>query len=321
MPVLLKHAEPEEDELLEIAGKTGWSLSGACKNIAYGFRYILGRCIFHQAIPLICGITLTDRCNLRCLHCRVANRQKPDLSYKEATGAIEAFYEEGGRTIYMQGGEPFLWRDGSYTLEDIIRYSRKRGFFTTVLYTNGTIPITTSANTVFVSIDGLQATHDSLRGLTFNRIMSNIRKSAHPSIYINYTINSLNRNDIEPFCSYIKSIDQIRGVFFYFHTPYYGRDGLYLGETERREILSRLLKLKKQYNILNSRAGLISAMKNNWRRPLDICRVYENGTVYKCCRFPGDAELCRNCGYLSYAEIDQALKLKPSAIISALRYF
>ena len=32
-------------------------------------------------------------------------------------------------------------------------------------------------------------------------------------------------------------------------------------------------------------------------------------------------ELCRDCGYLSYAEIDQTLKLKPSALLNAMKYF
>jgi len=243
------------------------------------------------------------------------------MPYNEAIRAIDSFYEEGGRTLYLQGGEPFLWRDGEHNLEDIVRYSQNKGFFTTIIYTNGTIPLDTSANTIFVSVDGLQATNDLLRGPTFSRIMSNIRESPHPSLYINYTINSLSKKDIRPFCEFIGSIDKILGVFFYFHTPYYGLDELYIAEEERREILTLLLKYKKQYKILNSRAGLISAIKNDWRRPLDICRVYENGFWYECCRYPGDAELCRNCGYLSYAEIDQTLKLKPSAIMNALKYF
>jgi MoaA/NifB/PqqE/SkfB family radical SAM enzyme len=234
---------------------------------------------------------------------------------------IDSFYDEGGRTLYLQGGEPFLWRDGQHTLEDIVFYSRDKGFFTTIIYTNGTFPLNTSAHMVFASVDGLQATNDLLRGPTFEKIMSNIRNSPHPSLYINYTINRLSKNDIEPFCAYIGSMNNIRGVFFYFHTPYYGRDDLYVAENERQEILIRLLKYKKQYKILNSRAGLVSAMKNDWRRPLDICRVYENGSMYKCCRYPGDAALCRDCGYLSYAEIDQTLKLKPSAALNALRYF
>jgi MoaA/NifB/PqqE/SkfB family radical SAM enzyme len=295
--------------------------SNVFRNTAYGFRYILGRRIFRLDTPLICGLTITDRCNLCCRHCRIANRRKPDLAFTEAVGAIDSFYNEGGRTLYLQGGEPFLWRDGSYTIEDIIGYSRKRGFYTTIIYTNGTIPLNTSANTVFVSLDGLQETNDFLRGPTFDTVLLNIRESRHPSLYINYTINSVSKNDIEPFCAFIDSTDPIRGVFFYFHTPYYGRDDLYIEEKERQEILLRLLKYKKRYKILNSRAGLVSAMKNDWRRPLDICRIYENGAVYECCRYPGDAELCRNCGYLSYAEIDQTLKLKPSAVANALRYF
>jgi hypothetical protein len=110
-------------------------------------------------------------------------------------------------------------------------------------------------------------------------------------------------------------------VFFYFHTPYYGRDELYVEPDERGRILRGILDAKKQYRILNSRAGLRSALRNDWKRPLDICSVYEQGTVYTCCRYSDDPELCRQCGYLSYAEIDQTLQLKPSAIYNALKYF
>jgi MoaA/NifB/PqqE/SkfB family radical SAM enzyme len=244
-----------------------------------------------------------------------------DLSFEEAKTAIRSFYEQGGRTLYIEGGEPLIWRDRQHCLEDIVEYSRKMGFLTVIIYTNGTIPLKTSANTVFISVDGLQKTHDFLRGETFNKIIKNVQESKHPSLYINYTINSYNRDEMEEFCEYINEIDQIRGIFFYFHTPYYGYDELYIEPDERNEILLELLSYKKKYKILNSRTGLKSAMNNNWKRPLDICHVYENGNMYKCCRFPGDPELCRNCGYLSYAEIDQTLKLKPSAIINALKYF
>ena len=62
-------------------------------------------------------------------------------------------------------------------------------------------------------------------------------------------------------------------------------------------------------------------MRNDWRRPLGICSVYEKGAVYPCCRYSGDARLCLQCGYLSYTEVDQTLKLRPSAIWNALKYF
>jgi MoaA/NifB/PqqE/SkfB family radical SAM enzyme len=271
--------------------------------------------------PLIAGLAITNRCNLRCRHCRVTGRGTEDMSFEEVITILNSFYQEGGRTVFIEGGEPFIWHDGQYGLEDIVRNAHTTGFIAVVVYTNGTMPLDTSADTVFISIDGLQKTHDFLRGETFDRIMQNIRASMHPSLYVNYTINNYNKNEIEKFCEHINAIHQIRGIFFYFHTPYYGYDDLYIEPAERNDILLRLLAGKKKYKILNSRAGLKSALHNDWERPLDICRVYEKGTVYECCRFSGDPELCRNCGYLSYAEINQTLRLKPSAVLNALRYF
>lgn len=291
------------------------------KQIMYGIKYIINYQIFKKNTPLICGLTVTNKCNLQCRHCRIASRGIKNISFDEIITAIDSFYNEGGRTLYIQGGEPFIWHDRKYDLDDIINYSHKIGFFTIIIYTNGTIPIKTLADTVFISIDGLQKTHDFLRGKTFNKIIKNIHESKHPSLYINYTINNYNKDEIQDFCEYINGINQIKGTFFYFHTPYYGLDDLYIEPIERNKILLKLLKYIKKYKILNSRAGLKSALRNDWKRPLDICRVYEEGKTYKCCRYPGDPELCQNCGYLSYAEIDQTLKLKPSAILNALKYF
>jgi MoaA/NifB/PqqE/SkfB family radical SAM enzyme len=174
---------------------------------------------------------------------------------------------------------------------------------------------------VFVSVDGLRATHDALRGVSFDRIMSNIQASPHASLFINFTVNSRNKDEICAFCDHVDGVRNIRGVFFYLHTPYYGHDALELGPGERQRVLHELLTLRRSHRILNSRAGLQSALRNDWARPMDVCSVYEQGTVYECCRYEGDPELCRQCGYLSYAEIDQVLRLKPSAITNALKYF
>jgi MoaA/NifB/PqqE/SkfB family radical SAM enzyme len=287
----------------------------------YGTKYIINHQIFNKSTPLICGITVTNKCNLQCRHCKIASRGMKNMSFDEVITAVDSFYYEGGRTLYLQGGEPFIWHDRQYHIDDIVEYSHKIGFFTTIIYTNGTIPIKTSADTVFISIDGLQKTHDFLRGKTFDRIMKNIDESQHPSLYINYTINNYNKEEIQDFCEYITGMNHIKGIFFYFHTPYYGYDDLYIESIERKGILLNLLKFKKKYKILNSRAGLKSALCNDWKRPLDICHIYEKENKYKCCRYPGNPELCQNCGYLSYSEINQTLKLKPSAIFNALKYF
>jgi MoaA/NifB/PqqE/SkfB family radical SAM enzyme len=287
----------------------------------YGLRFVMSHYVLGKTPPLIRGLVLTNRCNLRCQHCRVADRGWKDLDFQEVAAATDAFYREGGRCLYLEGGEPFLWHDGEHRLDDVVDYAHRLGYLTVVVYTNGTFPIRTLADTVFVSVDGLRATHDALRGESFDRIMGNIQDSAHPSLFINCTINSRNKDEIGAFCEYVRGVERIRGIFFYFHTPYYGRDALYVDIDERRRVLREILELRKHYRILNSRAGLVSALRNDWKRPMGVCSVYEKGAVYRCCRFSEDPELCQDCGYLSYAEIDQTLKLKPSAIWSALKYF
>jgi MoaA/NifB/PqqE/SkfB family radical SAM enzyme len=291
------------------------------KHLTYGMQYVIQHQLFRKNTPLIVGIVVHNQCNLHCRHCRIADRGQNKMSFEEIITVITSFYKAGGRTLYFEGGEPFIWHDRQHSLEDLVAYSQQIGFLATIIYTNGTLPIKTSADTVFISIDGLQKTHDFLRGETFDRILKNIHGSKHPSLYVNYTINNYNKDEIQEFCEFINGINQLKGIFFYFHTPYYGFDDLYLDPIERKQILLRLLDYTRHYKILNSRAGLKSALRNDWQRPLDICHIYEKGKIYKCCRYPGDPELCRNCGYLSYAEIDQTLKLKPSAILNALKYF
>jgi MoaA/NifB/PqqE/SkfB family radical SAM enzyme len=291
------------------------------KPFLYGIRYIVNRRIFRQDTPLICGLVLHNKCNLHCRHCQVNSRDTDAMSFEEATRVIDAFHKEGGRTLYLEGGEPFLWKDNGHGLEDIVSHSHEKGYHTVVIYTNGTFLLETLADMVFISVDGLREKNDFLRGRSFEKIIRNIRASGHSSLYINYTINNYNKGDIQEFCRYFDGIPQVRGVFFYFHTPYYGYDELYIGTEERNKIIRELLTYTGRYKILNSRAGLRSALKNNWDRPLDICRVYEAGKIYKCCRYNEDPELCRQCGYLSYAEIHQTLRLRPSAIRNALKYF
>ena len=243
------------------------------------------------------------------------------MTYEEAKNVIDNFYNDGGRCLYLEGGEPMIWQDHSYTMENVVAYAKNKGYFTVVIYTNGTKTLNSIADTIFISIDGLQETHDYIRGKSFQKIIENIKHSKHKSLYVNYTINSVNKNEIENFCKYINTIPQIKGTFFYFHTPYYGHDELNLDTATKSEIINRIIQLKKKYKILNSYPGLKSALRNDWKKNMDICKVYENGKFYKCCRENKNGEVCNECGYLSYAEIDQTLKLKPGAILNALKYF
>jgi MoaA/NifB/PqqE/SkfB family radical SAM enzyme len=95
------------------------------KSVVFGATYIANRRFLNKHTPLIAGLTLTNKCNLRCRQCKIPYREVDDLTFEKTTAILDSFYREGGRTIYFQGGEPFLWSDRHHTLEDLVRYAQQ----------------------------------------------------------------------------------------------------------------------------------------------------------------------------------------------------
>lgn len=289
--------------------------------MCYGFKYVFKTKILRMDIPAIGGLVINDKCNLSCKQCRVGNYQGSNLSYNDVINGLKTFYNKGIRSVFIEGGEPFLWEYDGFGLEQVIDKAREIGFKTVSIYTNGTFELKTSADVVFVSLDGLKQTNNKLRGQTFDKVIENIKNSKHENININFTINSLNKDEIGAFCEYVSKVEKINGIFFYFHTPYYGYDDLYLDLGERRIVIKQIFKLKKKgYNILNSSACLKMVYKDNWKRPSKLCYVYDKNKIYECCRAIGKEDVCKNCGYLGYPEIISIIKLKPSALRAAVNY-
>ena len=54
----------------------------------FGLTYLVGQHVLRKHPPLIRGLVLTNRCNLRCQHCRVFERDPMDLSFAEVTAAV-----------------------------------------------------------------------------------------------------------------------------------------------------------------------------------------------------------------------------------------
>ncbi len=277
--------------------------------------------ILRKNVPFIAGVVINNDCNLKCSQCFLQNEKRTTLSIQQISDGLDQLYSRGIRSVAITGGEPFMWRDGNLRLNNVFNLIYKKGFMVSSVYTNGTFAINTSADNVFVSIDGTEATTNKLRGPVFHTVINNIKASKHPKIFINYTINSLNYTEIEQFCQFIKTIPQIKGVFFYFYTPYNSIDELYLSRDERVEIARKIIALKKIYKILNSHAALNDFINNNWSRPSDVCLVYsDKAEIVRCCRTIKNQEACDNCGYLGYLEVIDVTKFKLSAVWEAFNY-
>lgn len=284
---------------------------------AYAATAVLSR----RRRPFIAGLVLNDQCNLRCAHCQLATTTPQSLSYDAVAAGLDHLRRLGIRALAITGGEPFLWKDGRRTLGDIVELVYRKGFLVSIVYTNGTFPIVTRADNVFVSVDGGAETTRRLRGPIFDSVMDNIAQSRHPKIFVNFTINRVNVHEIEDFCAFCHRQPNIKRIFFFFHTPYYGIDDLYIPRAEALPVVRRILQLKKRYRVLNSSAALHSYLADNWPRPSDVCVVYTNtGTLVRCCRAVGNEDACKYCGYLGYLEVIDITRYKLSAIRGGLAY-
>lgn len=291
------------------------------KYLLNSFKYAYRSRILCQKAPFIAGIVINNDCNLSCTQCSLHLENRASLSFQQVSDGLDELYALGIRSIAITGGEPFMWKDGNLNYHDIVDLIYKKNFLVSSVYTNGTFSLNTKADNVFVSIDGIESTTNKLRGPIFKQVIRNIKESKHPRIFVNFTINSQNYTEIEEFCKYVKTIPQIKGIFFYFYTPYRSIDKLHLERSKRIEIARFLISIKKKYKILNSKAALIDFINDNWIRPTDVCLVYSNNAeIVKCCRAIKNKEACDNCGYLGYLEVIDIIKFKLSAVWEAFNY-
>ncbi|MES2639893.1 MAG: radical SAM protein [Myxococcota bacterium] len=127
------------------------------------------------------SINLTLRCNLSCVMCTTCY-DAPELSLREVLDLVDQAASWGVKVFNPLGGEPFIRHD----LEDILAHAAKRDLYTT-LTTNGTLITAARAARIAaippeklhvnISIDGLEATHDGVRGKgAFQRTLAGYRR-------------------------------------------------------------------------------------------------------------------------------------------------
>ncbi|MBE7011329.1 MAG: radical SAM protein [Ruminococcaceae bacterium] len=156
-------------------------------------------------------LELTLRCNERCIHCGSSCGQLSDTvelslkQYKKILDNIKRDFDISKIKLDITGGEPLLRKD----FFDIMKYADKLGYIWGMT-SNGTLINDEVAKklqkcgmrTIAISIDGLEETHDRLRGRkdAFKSAMSGvnalIRNGNFDHIQITTVINHQNINEL-----------------------------------------------------------------------------------------------------------------------------
>lgn len=279
--------------------------------------------------PLLCSFKITGNCNLNCMHCPFIGKdssKKVDMSFDFALEMLETLYADGVRIIIFEGGEPFLWKDDKtgQTIFELIEAAKKKFFFVCIT-TNGTIGLDKAdPDIIFISLDGLKDTHDHIRGISFDRIISNIEKyHKRKKIIINICINRINFMEIPELIKFID--DKVFGITVQFFYPYPEIENLSLSRVQKKQILKELIILKRKgYSILDSYSCLEMMEDNRWRcHDFLIASAEPDGRITHGCYLKNRVKdiSCKNCGFAAHCEISLAYDLHPGALIAAQKIF
>lgn len=289
--------------------------------------FFLQRKILVRKIPLMASFKITYRCNLSCRACPFhlrADDEESHMSWNTAIRALDSLRRLGTRMVIFEGGEPLLWRDGSYRLHDLVLYARKK-FLRVAVTTNGTLPLDVPSHTLWVSLDGLKETHDELRSHSFDRICSNIKHTKHPRVFIHCTLNRRNWRDVDALAGWVRQMPTLQGMTVQFFYPYnQGEEDLALSPEERRAAIEKILALKKSgLPILNSAGRLKAMIDNRWICHDDmLINVDPDGAITKGCYVKSRGEInCDACGFTPVAEASGALDLIPGSLYAGWRLF
>jgi Fe-coproporphyrin III synthase len=280
--------------------------------------------------PLLCSFKITGNCNLKCVHCpfwrdNPLNSSNP-LNFENVVQTLDNLYSEGVRIVIFEGGEPLLWKDekSAKDINDVIEYSKKL-FFSTGVTTNGTMDIERlNPDVFFISIDGMQETHDRLRGKSFARIIENIKNNRpQKKIIANICISSENANEIVELIKFLNN--KVHGITIQFFYPYESVGDLKLGYEEKKDMLKSLINLKKQgIKLLNSISCMKMMVNNTWKcDDFLVVSVEKDGMVSRGCYLKNKTVKvsCDDCGFSVHCEISLAYRFNPDAIKTAAGIF
>jgi MoaA/NifB/PqqE/SkfB family radical SAM enzyme len=152
--------------------------------------------------------------------------------------------------------------------------------------------------------------------------MENIKHSRHPNIFANITINRINAAEIPDLVRFLKG--RIKGITIQFHYPYEEDDTLTLSFEDRRDVLDKLISLKKKgYPIADSNRALEALKDNSWHcQDWMLANVEPDGTINLGCYVKGrGAVRCERCGFAAHTEISLAYGWHVPSIMAGRRIF
>ncbi len=227
--------------------------------LKWSFNYY----IFRKTSPLICGIHVTDVCNLRCEMCGVWKKELNETLDFELYKKTILDLSKSCCYLSLCGGEPLAVKD----IFERIKFAKKHIPLVRIV-TNGYIVNEQMAiklgksniNEISISLDGFKDIHDKFRGKdgSFDKAISAIgylkKHAPRSNIIISTIIAPWNIKQLPLFIDFVESLNvqhnfQAIGSIFQKveNTAYSG------AEFDEKDLTLLMNKIRSKKNIVNSK--------------------------------------------------------------------
>jgi radical SAM protein with 4Fe4S-binding SPASM domain len=123
-------------------------------------------------------LQITNRCNLRCRHCYIGDKDPSEISVNHIRNILKEFEDIQGLRVLVTGGEPLIHSRFEELNEMLPEFFFRKVLFTNGLLLDGRISKLLNVDEIQISIDGLEEAHDSLRGRgAFRSAMEAVRQA------------------------------------------------------------------------------------------------------------------------------------------------
>ena len=150
--------------------------------------------------PRQVSIALTNICDLACLHC-YAPKDRSSISYSQLIEWLRELDENGCIGVGFGGGEPTLYP----RIVDLCLYAANNTKLAVTMTTHGhrlsdelIDALAGNLHFIRISMDGVAATYESIRGRSFHTLLQRIEKIREIVCFgINFVVNSKTIHDLD----------------------------------------------------------------------------------------------------------------------------
>ena len=291
-------------------------------------------------------ISITDRCNLRCVYCmpeegirQIAHERI--LTYDEIVRVCEVLAEHGLKKIKITGGEPLVRKDAVKLMKELKKIP---GIVSVTITTNGVLLEQYYDALVDAGIDAITVSLDTLkpdmyeritRRQELNRVLKGIQKAVAEN-KVRFKINcvpvfGLEDQDVFALIEYAREADvDIR--FIEMMPIGLGKQFSFVSEDSIKELIEEKYGAMticsekrgngpcRYYSVpgLTGKVGFISAVSHKFCNTCNRVRLTSDGCLKTCLQYDCGVSLkpllARNASKeLLWDAMEQAIRLKPKA--------